>query len=327
MTFWANHRNTLIAIAAVLIAAPFVASRPVWLDSAVILGVYALLALSVGISYGQAGILTMSQGAFASVGAYAAALCSARWGWPPFTDLVLAMLLPAVLAYGVGRVVTRLSPLATALATLALGSVISIYIRHADDLTGGYVGFAGIPAIGFIDTPLEYAVLAWLLVIAVVYGYENLMRSAHGRALNVLQQDQARARADGIDVARSMSAAFALSAAIAGIAGWLYAHYVSVLSPESLDTNISVTALLMAVVGGAGYVLGPIIGTVLFDTLTRLLPAAELQGLFYGLALVVILLVARTGLMGLGEQLIGAARSGLGRRAAPAAGLPARAAS
>ena len=305
---WFRHRNLIVAAIGVAIALPVAAAQPVWLDSAVILGVYALLSLSVGISYGQAGILTMSQGAFASIGAYGAAICSATFGWPPFTDLAIAMALPAVIAYGVGRIVTRLSPLATALATLALGSVISIYIRHADWLTGGYIGFAGIPPLGFVDTPLEYAVLAWLLVLGVVFLYENLMFSAHGRAHNDVRQDQARARAAGIHHPQVKIEAFSLSAAIAGIAGWLYAHYVSVLAPESLDAHASITALLMAVVGGAGYVLGPIVGTILFDTLTRMLPAAELQGLFYGVALVLILLVARTGLLGLGERLLAAMR-------------------
>ncbi|GGC47760.1 branched-chain amino acid ABC transporter permease [Chelatococcus reniformis] len=291
--------NTLIIAVCVLVALPVVLTRPVWTDSAVVLGVYALLGLSVGISYGQAGILTMSQGAFAAIGGYAAAILTTRFGWPPYADLLVAMALPAALAYGVARLVTRLSPLATALATLALGSVIEILIRNADALTGGYIGLAGIPSVGAINTPAGYACLAWGMIVVTVFLYENLMCSAYGRALNVLRVDQARARADGIDVPALMSAGFAVSAAVAGAAGWLYAHYISFLSPESLDTHISISALLMAVIGGAGYILGPIVGTLLFDGLTRLMPAAELQGFFYGAALIIILLAARTGILGL----------------------------
>lgn len=311
MSFLAQRRNTVLIVVAILVGLPVVGLNPVWIDSAAILGVYALLAVSVGLSYGQAGILTMSQGSFAALGAYAAAICATRFSFPPVADLAIAMALPAALAYVVARLVARLTPLATALATLALGSVIEIFIRNADALTGGYMGLAGIPPIGPIKTPLAYAWLAWGMVAATVFFYENLMQSAYGRALNVLRADQARARADGVDTKRLISAGFAISAAIAGAAGWLYAHYISFISPESLDTHVSISSLLMAVIGGAGYILGPVIGALLLDSLTRFLPAQELQGFFFGLALIAILLAARHGVLGLIHDAL-ARRAGAG---------------
>lgn len=301
MSFIARRRNTLALAVCVLIALPVATRNPVWTDSATLLGVYALLALSVGLSYGQAGILTMSQGAFASLGAYASAICTVRWDWPPLAGLPVALILPALVAFVVARLVARLSPLATALSTLCIGSVIAIAIRSADTLTGGYMGIAGIPSIGFIKNPAGYAWLAWTTVIVVVFLYENLCRSAYGRALNVLRFDHARAAADGVNPPMLVSVAFAISSSIAGAGGWLYAHYVSFISPESLDAHLSISALLMAVVGGAEFILGPILGTLLLDGLTRFLPAAELQGVYYGSALIVILLVARRGIFGLFE--------------------------
>jgi branched-chain amino acid transport system permease protein len=283
VSFVARRGNTLALVVCVFIVLPMAGRNPVWTDSATLLGVYALLALSVGMSYGQAGILTLSQGAFASLGAYAAAICTVRWGWPPVADLPVAVIVPALVGFMVARLVARLSPLATALATLAIGSVIAIAIRSADAFTGGYMGIAGVPSIGFVRTPVGYA---WL---------------AYGRALNVLRFDQARAAADGVNPPMLASAVFAISSSIAGAAGWLYAHYISFVSPESLDAHLSISALLMAVVGGAEFVLGPILGTLLLDGLTRLLPAAELQGVYYGAALIVILLVARRGIFGLVE--------------------------
>ena len=106
------------------------ARDPVWTDTWVIVGVFVLIALSTGISYGQAGILSMSQGAFAAIGGYAAAVSTLRFRLPPGIDLLIAAALPALLAYGLARLVTRLTPLATALATLALGSVIEIALRN-----------------------------------------------------------------------------------------------------------------------------------------------------------------------------------------------------
>jgi branched-chain amino acid transport system permease protein len=301
---FARRGNTLAIASCILIALPIATRNPVWTDSAALLGVYALLALSVGIGYGQAGILTLSQGAFASLGAYAAAICTVRLGWPPFVDLFAALVVPAFVAFGVARLVARLSPLATALSTLAIGSIIAIGIRSMDALTGGYMGIAGIPSIGVIKTPVTYAWLAWVTVGLVVLLYENLCNSAYGRALNVLRYDHARAAADGVNPPSLIGAAFAISASIAGAGGWLYAHYISFISPESLDAQVSISVLLMAVVGGTEFVLGPILGAVLLDGLTRLLPAAELQGLYYGAALIVILLVARRGVLGLFETVL-----------------------
>jgi branched-chain amino acid transport system permease protein len=134
--------------------------------------------------------------------------------------------------------------------------------------------------------------------------YENLVNSPFGRALNVIRHDRTRAQADGVNVPQLLSAAFAFSAAIAGSAGWLYAHYISYISPNSLDTHTSISALLMTVIGGSGIILGPLAGTVFLDVLVRHLPAQELQGMFYGGALILILILAPTGLLGLVPALL-----------------------
>lgn len=309
MSYLLNRPTTCIVLVFALASFTVATRDPVWTDTWVILGVYTLIALSTGISYGQAGILSMSQGAFAAIGGYLAAICGLRFKLPPGIDLILAMLLPALLAYGLARIVTRLSPLATALATLALGTVVEIVLRNWDAVTGGYIGLAGIPSIGPIDTPVEYCALAWVMIVVTVLLYENLVRSPYGRALNVIRHNRLRADADGVDVPQLLSAAFAFSAAVAGSAGWLYAHYISFISPSSLDTHMSISALLMAVIGGAGYILGPLVGTVFFDILVRLLPAQELQGLFYGGALILILLVAREGVLGLAARVLRTIRS------------------
>ena len=163
------------------------------------------------------------------------------------------------------------------------------------------------------------------MICLSVLVYENLVQSPYGRALNVIRHNRFRADADGIDVPRLLSAAFAFSAAVAGSAGWLYAHYISFMSPSSLDTHMSISALLMAVIGGAGYILGPLVGTVLFDVLVRLLPAQELQGLFYGGTLILILLVAREGFLGLAARVLRGLASARARQEAPGPPLAGRA--
>lgn len=272
--------------------------NPVWLDTVILAGIFALIALSAGLSFGQAGILSMAQGAFAAIGAYATAICATRFGLPAWVGLALAIALPATLAWGLARMVTRMPELATALATLALATLLEILARNWDAVTGGYVGIAGIPPVEGFGVGWRFNILVWVFVLIAVVVYENLMNSAHGRALNIVRHDRTRAMADGIAVAPLLSAMLATSGAMAGAGGWLYAHYITYMSPQSLDTYASISALLMAVVGGAGYILGPVLGTFLLSLLAKLLPAQEAQGLFYGGALVVILVVAPEGLMG-----------------------------
>jgi len=191
-----------------------------------------------------------------------------------------------------------LSPIETNEGTLTMSAMIEIVLRSWDDLTGGYVGLAGIPTV-WSGQPIAFYALAVVVLAMAVLAYENLMLSRFGRGLTTIRADRARAMADGIPVPGLLSAAFALAAAMAGAGGWLYAHYFSYLGPGSLGTELSISVLLMMVVGGARNILGPVAGAVILGVLAQLLPAQEVQGLFYGGALIVILLVARNGLLGL----------------------------
>lgn len=298
MTAAARHRNTGIMLAIACVACALAPLSATWLDTVIHTGIFSLIALSAGLSFGQAGILSMAQGGFAAIGAYATAICATRLGLPAWVGLALAMTLPAALAWCLARAVTRMPELATALATLALATLLEIVARNWDSVTGGYVGIAGIPPIAGLESGWRFNILVWGFVVVAALLYENLMNSAHGRALNIVRHDRTRAMADGVAVAPLLSAMLATSGALAGAGGWLYAHYVSYMSPQSLDTHVSISALLMAVVGGAGYILGPVLGTFLLNLLAKLLPAQEAQGLFYGAALVVILVIAPEGLLG-----------------------------
>lgn len=298
MSVLGRKPNTLVMLVFAAVSCALTASNPVWLDISVMTGVLSLISLSAGLSYGQAGILSMAQGAFAAIGAYATAIATTKFGLSPYAGLAFALLLPALLAWSIARTVTQMAPLATALATLALGTLVEIVARNWDDVTGGYIGISGVPPVSGFEKPVAFNLLVWGFVCVAVLLYENLMDSAYGRALNIIRHDRTRAIADGVAVAPLLSAMLAISAAMAGAGGWLYVHYITYMSPQSLDTQTSISALLMAVVGGADFVLGPIIGTLLLNMLGKLLPAQEAQGLFYGGALIVILLVARDGLLG-----------------------------
>lgn len=294
-----RHRPTLVLFALVVLGALLSAGRPFWIDNAIMVGIFALMAISVGISYGQAGILSMATAGFASIGAFGTAILSMRLHLSPWLGLPLALALPMLLAYPLARLLTRLSPLPLSIATFLLSGLFEIAIREGGDLTGGFVGLSGIPSLPGIGAPQAMLFVVWAAVLLVCFLCANLMGSTHGLAIRTARHDPLRATADGVNVPHLLASTFALSAAVAGVAGWLYAHQMTYIGPDSLTTHTSISVLLMAVVGGARTLLGPVLGAALLSLLTLYLPAAETQGMVYGTILLLVLLLAPDGLAGL----------------------------
>lgn len=295
-------KQTLVPVVGVALLAaavlPMIGGSASMMDTAIIIAIYALIALSVGITYGMTGLLSVAQASLAAVGAYATAILTGRYDWSPWLTAPLAILLPAAFAYPFARVVTRLSPLALAIATLMFGYAFDIAVREGGDLTGGYIGISGIPPVPGFESPLAFYGLAWTIVVVCVAVYAVIAASHVGAALRTIRNDALRAAADGVDVAHLRSVSMALGGALAGAAGWLYAHHLSYLGPESLSPALSLSALLMAVVGGVRSVVGPIVGALLLTLVYKFIPGQEVVGIFYGGALVICLLVAPEGLMG-----------------------------
>jgi branched-chain amino acid transport system permease protein len=290
---------------ALLVAAvaPTIAGNASMTDTGIVIAIYALIALSVGVTYGMTGLLSVAQASLAAVGAYVTAILTANFGWSPWLTAPLAIALPAAFAYPFARVVTRLSPLALAIATLMFGYAFDIAVREGGDLTGGYIGISGIPQVPGFERPLAYYALAWALVVLGVAAYAVIRHSHIGAALRTIRNDALRASADGIDVPHLRSVSMAIGGVLAGAAGWLYAHHLTYLGPDSLSPALSLSALLMAVVGGVRSVLGPILGAALLTLVYKFIPGQEVVGIFYGGALVICLLVAPEGLMGLWARL------------------------
>jgi branched-chain amino acid transport system permease protein len=273
--------------------------QPFLLDNSILIGIFSLMALSVGISYGQAGILSLATATFAAIGAYATAIATVKCGLSPYIGLLFAIVLPMVCAYLLARCILRLSPLPLSIATFVLGGLFEVLIKEGGDVTGGYIGLSGIPRLSIAPNAQAMHFLTWAIVLLVVVLSASLMNSATGRAINTARHSPLRAVADGVDVPHLLSNTFAFSGAIAGVAGWLYAHHITYIGPDSLTTHVSITVLLMAVVGGVKVILGPIFGAAILMVVVLYLPAAESQGMFFGSILVLVLLVAPNGLLGL----------------------------
>lgn len=291
-------RPAIILFVIIAALTPVIVGQPFWLDNSILVAIFSLMALSVGMAYGQAGILSVATAAFASIGAFATSIVTTHYGLSPLVGLLLAITLPMILGYPMARAITRLSPMPLSIATLLLSMVLETAIREGGDFTGGYIGLSGVPRLWFASSTEGMHVLSWAVVLIVLVLYINLTHSAIGRAVKTARHDPLRATADGVDVPRLLASYFALSAAVAGVAGWLYAHHLTYMGPDSLTIHVSIKTMLMTVIGGAQTFLGPIVGAAFLTLINLYLPASEAQGMIFGGTLVFVLLVAPRGLLG-----------------------------
>jgi branched-chain amino acid transport system permease protein len=226
------------------------------------IGVNAMLALSIYLTL-SCGLLSLANAAFMGIGAYAASLISMHTGLPFGLALLLAGLLPALVALIIGIPTLRLSGVYLAMATLGFGEVVRVIILNLE-FTGGPMGINGIPQ----KTEFWHILL---LLGATLYVLARLRSSKVGRAFEAIKEDEIAARLMGIDVASHKLLAFVLGAVIAGVAGGLNAHYTFTIGPGNYAFENAVDILTMAVFGGTSNLIGPTIGATILTLLPEVL--------------------------------------------------------
>lgn len=265
-------------------------------------GVYALATIGYQAIFGAAGALSLAQGAFFGVGAYAVAILATRWGLPPAAALPAAGLAAAALALIVALPVLRLESHYFALATLGLAEIAHLAAVNWEAVTGGANGIAGVPGFG-LGRGWPQILAVWSLVAAAGLGFGALFGGARGRRYRLLRDAPLAAATAGVDGGRLRLAAFVASAAAAGLAGGLYAPMLHVVSPAATDFSIMVSLLAMAVIGGRGSAGGAVLGAVLLVHLPEWLRGFEVAYLLaYGVALLAAVILLPAGLAGLAAR-------------------------
>ena len=251
-------------------------------------GVHALLALSIWLTL-SCGLLSMANAAFMGIGAYVSALLSVHLGWSFPLVLAAGGLAPALVALVIGAPTLRLSGVYLAMATLAFGEVLRVIVLNLD-ITGGPEGLNDIPA----------STEGWhiVLILAVtIYGLHRLSHSRVGRAFEAIKEDEVAARLMGIDVERHKLFAFTVGALLAGVAGVLNAHFTFFISPREYGFENAVDVLTMAVLGGTGSLVGPILGGGILTLLPEVLRFLHSwRGAVNGAILILVVLFLPTGL-------------------------------
>jgi branched-chain amino acid transport system permease protein len=310
----------LAGLVAVLVVADLGLRRflsPYLLQILVLCGINVILAVSLNLVNGFTGQFSIGHAGFMALGAYGSAMFSLHVGsgWVAklqaaglplavasapalLMALLLGGLLAAMAGYLVGLPSLRLRGDYLAIVTLGFGEIIRVLILNIDAI-GGPRGLPGIPG---------WASVFWvgLGVAAVVVVARHIADSTHGRALFAIRDDEVAAESLGVDSTTYKVLAFVLGAFFAGVAGGLFAHFLSYLNPNSFTFIKSIEVIAMVVLGGMGSISGSIVAAILLTLLPELLrPVKEYRMVLYSLMLIVLMITRPQGLMGTREISLG----------------------
>ena len=266
------------------------------------IGLYALLALSLNLILGEAGLFNMGHAAFYAIGAYTAAILNTRYQVPILWTLPLSGLIAGLFALAVARPVVHLRGDYLLIVTIGVGEIVRIaLVNDVFGLTGGANGIFGISRpklFGFvIRQPQEFYYLIWGFVALTIFLFLRIKRSRFGRALNYLREDEVAAEGSGINTDYYKLAAFGLGAAWAGMAGTLFAAKMTIISPESFSFWESVVLFMIVILGGAGSIAGILLAAFLVIGLPELFREfAGARMLVFGLVMMVMMVVRPQGL-------------------------------
>jgi branched-chain amino acid transport system permease protein len=302
-----SKATMLLILAAVIAVAPVFFPSSYYFRVGSLIFVNGVAVTGLVILIGYAGQISLGHAGFAGIGAYSCALAPAHLGLHPALAALLGALLSAVIAYLVGRPILRLKGYYLAVASLGFGILVSMVLSNEAQLTGGPDGMA-VPELGLravlkaigIDlsnTEFWYAFSGLVLVIGAWLAL-NLYHSPTGRALRALHGSEIAARTVGVDVAHYKLVAFVISAVYASVSGSLLALQNKFITPDVAGFMHSIEMVTMTVLGGAGSVLGAILGAAILTTLPQVLTIfQEYEQLMLGLVMMLVMIFMREGLL------------------------------
>jgi branched-chain amino acid transport system permease protein len=262
--------------------------------------VYVLLAISLQVVL-RCGVVSLASIGFYTLGSYASAI-AIKDGWPPVAILPLVVLASGLLGYAFGKPLAKLRGLYLAMATLAFDLVIPVLLINGGDFTGGALGIFAIP---LAITTGSLAVI----VLVVVFAVSQIERGWMGRASLALRSDENLARSMGVRVTRERYLAFAISAALGGLAGALSAMLFRAVSPGSGGFALITLGLTMAIIGGRDSWVGAVVGAYLVTWVPEWLRfVGPWRSLVFGLVLVAVIMFFPDGLLGAGRRTLGRLR-------------------
>lgn len=276
----------------------------------VIAGIYIILSLSLNLIVGYTGLPALGHAAFSCIGAYTSSLLALNMVLSPWIGLLIGACVAALSGVVIGYPAVRLKGDYLALATFGLGVIVYSIAKNWVSLTRGPMGLPGIPGFSIAGFQLSeiwsYLLLVLVFVVITIFVINRIVNYPFGRILRSIREDEIASQALGKNTIKYKLLVFIIGAFFAGIAGSLYAHYITFIDPSSFTVMESITILLMVIFGGMGSISGSIVGAIIlvvFPELLRFLGmpssiAAPMRQMIYGLLLVVLMLRRPQGIMG-----------------------------
>jgi branched-chain amino acid transport system permease protein len=295
----AEFQLSLVLLAAIALL-PLVVTNPYWLGVLIVSMYFALLAAAWNLLAGYTGQFSLAPACFAMIGGYATGLLSYHWQVTPWTGIAAAVIAAGTIGLALGRVVMRLRGPYLALTTLSFAEIMRLVIGNSYEFTRGDLGL-NVP--GLFEERLAYYYLFLGVLVAAQAGTFLLMRSKAGLYLQAIRDDEIAAASRGVNVVRWKTTAFALSAAVSGLAGALYGHFSQLVSPELgllLQTGL---VICMVVIGGMGTLIGPLAGAFLVYLSSEFLrEIGGIQLIVFSLLVILFARFFREGLWGLAKR-------------------------
>ena len=255
-----------LILGVVLAVVPLVIHSAYVMQILIMLAIYGILVLGLEIVLGQTGLFSLGHAAFYGMGAYTSALLAMRLGWPLWLATIGAILTSALFGLALGFPVLRLRGDYLAIATLGFGEIFRMVMNNWNALTRGPMGLPGIPRPHLFGRPFDRTMYYYLIVtvfLIALFAAFHLCRSFLGRAFRAIRDDDDAAEFMGINITKYKILSFVIGGIFAGLAGSLFAHYITFISPDTFTYVDSEMLLAMVFLGGAGTVIGPVIGAVI----------------------------------------------------------------
>ena len=300
-------QSTLLVLAILMVISPFFFPSNYYYRVGSLVFMNGLAVVGIVVLTGYAGQISLGHAGFVGIGGYACALMPVQFGVPPALAVVLGAVLSGVTAWVVGRPILRLKGYYLAVASLGFGVLVAMVLSNEGQITGGPDGIqvpdpgvrAWLGAMGLeLSTPQFWYAFTGLFLLVGSWLALNLQDSPTGRALRALHGSEVAARTVGVDVARAKLNAFVISAVYASVSGSLLAQQNRLITPDVAGYMHSIELVSMAVLGGAGSVLGAIFGAALLTMLPQVLTVLQdYEHVVLGLVMMLVMIFLPAGLI------------------------------
>lgn len=297
----------IVTTIVILCVVPFLLQNSFHYEVAIMCMLNAVICIGLNMLVGYTGQISLGHGAFAGLGAYVAVILSTTYEFDPVLSIIISAIVLAVMAFFISKPVLKLEGHYLAMATLAVGIIISLVLTNEDQLTGGPdgMGVSEFHILGYVfENDMQWYILSAIFLVFSIWALQNVVNSPFGRILRCIRDSETAAKAIGADVPYYKTYVFVISVVIATIAGSLYSYYTGFISPEESGFMRSIELVVMIVFGGLGRIYGAVFGAIIITALPQFLTFLhDYEHMVFGAIIIFVMIFMPKGIVSLFDVL------------------------